>query len=94
MVNPIDWLIADAARAHGFNGTFNLDFKPHQRRATGRVQSLYKGRRFITLWKLPVMRWKIRCFAKPPCKKAGSGIKAGTDGRAISSQQGTAHLPS
>jgi xylose isomerase len=88
MVNPLDWLnTLMLLRAHGFNGPFNLDFKPHRTTSNWGVFNVSFPTavdRFITLWEIagdamedPVLREATEAL------KAGSGIKAGTDGRAI-----------
>jgi xylose isomerase len=88
MVNPLDWLnTLMLLRAHGFTGPFNLDFKPHRTTSNWGVFNVSFPTavdRFITLWEIagdamedPVLREATDAL------KAGSGIKAGTDGRAI-----------
>lgn len=88
MVNPLDWLnTLMLLRAHGFNGPFNLDFKPHRTTSNWGVFNVSFPTavdRFITLWEIagdamedPVLREATDAL------KAGSGVKAGTDGRAI-----------
>jgi xylose isomerase len=88
MVNPLEWLNTFILlRAHGFKGPFNLDFKPHRTTSNWGVFNVSFPTavdRFITLWELageamedPVLREATEAL------KAGSGVKAGTDGRAI-----------
>jgi len=88
LVNPLDWLnVLMLLRSHGFNGPFNLDFKPHRTTSNWGVFAVSFPTavdRFITLWEMagealedPVLREATDAL------KAGSGVKAGTDGRAI-----------
>jgi xylose isomerase len=88
LVNPLDWLnTLMLLRTHGFKGPFNLDFKPHRTTSNWGVFSVSFPTavdRFITLWDIagealedPVLREATDAL------KAGSGVKAGTDGRAI-----------
>jgi len=88
MVNPLDWLnTLMLLRAHGFKGPFNLDFKPHRTTSNWGVFHVSFPTavdRFITLWEIagdamedPVLREATEAL------KAGSGVKAGNDGRAI-----------
>ena len=88
LVNPLEWLnVLMLLRAHGFHGPFNLDFKPHRTTSNWGVFSVSFPTavdRFITLWEIageamedPVLREAAAAL------KAGSGVKAGTDGRAI-----------
>ena len=88
LVNPLDWLnTLMLLRSHGFNGPFNLDFKPHRTTSNWGVFAVSFPTavdRFITLWEMagealedPVLREATDAL------KAGSGVKAGTDGKAI-----------
>jgi xylose isomerase len=88
LVNPLDWLnTLMLLRTHGFKGPFNLDFKPHRTTSNWGVFNFSFPTavdRFITLWDIagealedPVLREATDAL------KAGSGAKAGTDGRAI-----------
>jgi len=88
LVNPLDWLnTLMLLRAHGFNGPFNLDFKPHRTTSNWGVFAVSFPSavdRFITLWDIageamedPILREATDAL------KAGSGIKPGTDGYAI-----------
>src|SRR5262245_35252902 len=87
-VHPLDWLnVFMLLRSHGFSGPFNLDFKPHRttsNRGVFAVSFPSAVDRFITLWEIagealedPVLREATDAL------KAGSGIRAGTDARAI-----------
>jgi xylose isomerase len=88
LVNPLDWVsVLMLLRSHGFEGPFNLDFKPHRTTSNWGVFAVSFPTavdRFITLWEIagealedPVLREATEAL------KAGSGIKAGTDARAI-----------
>jgi xylose isomerase len=88
LVNPFDWLqTLMLLRSHGFNGPFNLDFKPHRTTSNWGVWAVSFPTavdRFITLWEMagealedPILREATDAL------KAGSGVKAGTDGHAI-----------
>jgi xylose isomerase len=88
LVNPLDWLnTLMLLRSHGFNGPFNLDFKPHRTTSNWGVFAVSFPTavdRFITLWEMagealedPILREATDAL------KAGSGVKAGTDGKAI-----------
>jgi xylose isomerase len=88
LVNPLDWLsVLMLLRANGFNGPFNLDFKPFRTTSNHGVFSVSFPNavdRFITLWEIagealedPVIREATAAL------QAGSGIKAGTDAAAI-----------
>lgn len=88
LVNPLEWLnVLILLRSHGFRGPFNLDFKSHRTTSNWGVFSVSFPTavdRFITLWEIageamedPVLREATDAL------KAGSGIKAGTDGKAI-----------
>ena len=88
MVNPLDWMqTLMLLRAHGFNGPFNLDFKPHRTTSNWGVFAVSFPTavdRFITLWEMagealedPILREATDAL------KAGSGVKAGMDGHAI-----------
>ena len=88
LVNPLDWLnVLMLLRAHGYNGPFNLDFKPIRTTSNHGVFAVsFPGAvdRFITLWEIagdaledPVLREASDAL------KAGAGIKAGADAHAI-----------
>jgi xylose isomerase len=88
MVNPLEWLnTLLLLRAHGFNGPFNLDFKPHRTTSNWGVFNVSFPTavdRFITLWEIAGEAMEDRILREATeALKAGSGIKAGTDGRAI-----------
>jgi len=88
LVNPLDWLnVLMLLRTYGFKGPFNLDFKPHRTTSNYGVFAVSFPSavdRFITLWEIagdamedPVLREATEAL------KAGSGIQAGRDARAI-----------
>jgi len=88
LVNPLDWLnVLVLLRAHGFEGPFNLDFKPPRTTSNYGVFAVSFPSavdRFITLWEIagevredPILREATDAL------KAGSGVAAGADGKAI-----------
>ena len=88
LVNPLDWLnVLMLLRSHGFNGPFNLDFKPLRTTSNHGVFAVSFPSavdRFITLWEIagdaledPVLRQASEAL------KAGAGIDAGADAHAI-----------
>jgi xylose isomerase len=88
LVNPFDWLnVLMLLRSNGYNGPFNLDFKPLRTTSNRGVFSVSFPTavdRFITLWEIagdmmedPIIREATEAL------KAGSGVSAGTDGHAI-----------
>ncbi len=88
LINPLDWLnVLMLLRANGFNGPFNLDFKPLRTTSNYGVFAVSFPSavdRFITMWEIagdaledPVLREATDAL------KAGSGIQAGTDAHAI-----------
>ncbi len=88
LVNPLDWLnVLVLLRAHGYAGPFNLDFKPPRTTSNYGVFAVSFPSavdRFITLWEMagevredPVIREATDAL------KAGSGVAAGADGKAI-----------
>ena len=88
LVNPLDWLnVLMLLRSNGFNGPFNLDFKPLRTTSNHGVFAVSFPQavdRFITLWDIagealedPVIREATEAL------KAGSGVSAGTDARAL-----------
>src|SRR5436190_5777387 len=88
LVNPFDWLsVLMLLRSNGFNGPFNLDFKPLRTTSNHGVFSVSFPTavdRFITLWEIagealedPVIREATAAL------QAGSGVSAGTDADAI-----------
>jgi xylose isomerase len=88
LVNPFDWVnVLMLLRSHGYNGPFNLDFKPLRTTSNYGVFAVSFPSavdRFITLWEIagdaledPVLREATEAL------KAGSGISAGADAHAI-----------
>ena len=88
LVNPLDWLnVLVLLRAHGFNGPFNLDFKPPRTTSNHGVFAVSFPSavdRFITLWEMagevredPVIREASDAL------RAGAGVAAGMDAHAI-----------
>jgi xylose isomerase len=76
LVNPLDWLnVLVMLRSHGYNGPFNLDYKPPRTTSNRGVFSVSFPTaidRFITLWEMAgeVMEDKI-------LKEATDALKAG-----------------
>jgi xylose isomerase len=88
LVNPLDWLsVLMLLRANGFNGPFNLDFKPLRTTSNYGVFAVSFPNavdRFITLWEIagealedPVIREATAAL------QAGSGVSAGRDAEAL-----------
>ncbi len=88
MINPLDWLnVFMLVRATGYDGPFNLDFKPLRTTSNWGVFSVSFATavdRFITLWEIagdaladPVLEEATAAL------NAGSGVRAGTDARAL-----------
>jgi xylose isomerase len=88
LVNPLDWVsVLMLLRANGFNGPFNLDFKPLRTTSNYGVFAVSFPNavdRFITLWEIagesledPVIREATAAL------QAGSGVSAGTSAEAI-----------
>lgn len=88
LVNPFDWLnVLMLLRSHGYNGPFNLDFKPLRTTSNHGVFAVSFPSavdRFITLWEIagealedPILREASEAL------KAGAGITAGADAHAI-----------
>ena len=88
LVNPLDWLnVFLLLRANGFEGPFNLDFKPLRTTSNRGVFSVSFATavdRFITLWEIagdamedPVLKEATAAL------RAGSGVAAGTDAGAL-----------
>jgi xylose isomerase len=88
LVNPLDWLnVLVLLRSHGYNGPFNLDYKPPRTTSNHGVFAVSFPSavdRFITLWEMagevledPVLREAMAAL------KAGAGVKADGDGAGI-----------
>jgi xylose isomerase len=88
LVNPLDWLnILVLLRSHGYNGPFNLDFKPPRTTSNFGVWEVSFPTavdRFITLWNMagevledPIMKESVAAL------KAGGGVTNTQDPEAI-----------
>lgn len=89
LVNPLDWLnVLVLLRSHGYNGPFNLDYKPPRTTSQFGVFEVSFPTavdRFITLWEMageaisdPIIKEATDAL------KAGGGVPAGTrDAEAI-----------
>ena len=88
LVNPLDWLnVLVLLRTHGYNGPFNLDYKPPRTTsASGVFEVSFPTAvdRFITLWEMagevisdPVMKEATEAL------KAGAGVRDYRDPDAI-----------
>jgi len=76
LVNPLDWLnVLVLLRSHGFNGPFNLDYKPPRTTSNWGVFSVSFPTavdRFITLWEMAG-----EVMEDPIIKEATDALKAG-----------------
>ncbi|MGA2326905.1 MAG: TIM barrel protein [Bryobacteraceae bacterium] len=76
LVNPLDWLnILVLLRSHGYNGPFNLDFKPPRTTSNfGVFEVSFPSAvdRFITLWEMAG-----EAIEDPIVKEATEALKAG-----------------
>jgi xylose isomerase len=76
LVNPLDWLnVLVLLRSHGYNGPFNLDFKPPRTTSnTGvfKVSFPTAVDRFITLWEMAG-----EVISDPIVSEATAALKAG-----------------
>ncbi len=76
LVNPLDWLnVLVLLRSHGFNGPFNLDYKPPRTTSNHGVFSVSFPTavdRFITLWEMAG-----EVLADPIVSEATEALKAG-----------------
>jgi xylose isomerase len=88
LVNPLDWLnVLVLLRSYGFNGPFNLDYKPPRTTSNGGVFDVSFPTavdRFIALWEMAgeVMTDPVLHEASEALK-AGSGMAAGQDASAV-----------
>ncbi len=86
LVNPLDWLnVLILLRAHGYNGPFNLDYKPPRTTSNHgvfKVSFPTAVDRFITLWEIAgeAMEDKIIKEATEALKKGGAAAKGGDGG--------------
>jgi xylose isomerase len=87
LVNPLDWLnVLVLLRSHGYNGPFNLDFKPPRTTSNWGVFGVSFPTavdRFITLWEMAG-----EVIADPIMKEATDALKAG--GGAVDSRDAQA----
>jgi xylose isomerase len=76
LVNPLDWLnVLVLLRSHGYNGPFNLDFKPPRTTSNFGVWKISFPTavdRFITLWEMAG-----EVISDPIIKEATDAMKAG-----------------
>ncbi len=76
LVNPLDWLnVLVLLRSHGYNGPFNLDYKPPRTTSNHGVFSVSFPTavdRFITLWEMAG-----EVIADPVIKEATDALKVG-----------------
>ena len=76
LVNPLDWLnVLVLLRSHGYNGPFNLDFKPPRTTSKHGVFAVSFPTavdRFITLWEMAG-----EVMTDPIIKEATDALKAG-----------------
>lgn len=79
LVNPLDWLnVLVLLRSHGYNGPFNLDYKPPRTTSNHGVFSISFPTavdRFITLWEMAG-----EVTSDPVIKEATDALKAGGAG--------------
>ena len=76
LINPLDWLnVLVLLRSHGYNGPFNLDYKPPRTTSTHGVFAVSFPTAvdsFITLWEMAV-----EVISDPIIKDATDALKAG-----------------
>jgi xylose isomerase len=76
LVNPLDWLnVLVLLRSHGYNGPFNLDYKPPRTTSNSGVFAVSFPTavdRFITLWEMAG-----EVISDPIIKEATDALKAG-----------------
>jgi xylose isomerase len=76
LVNPLDWLnVLVLLRSHGYNGPFNLDYKPPRTTSNWGVFAMSFPTavdRFITLWEMAG-----EVISDPIIKEATEALKAG-----------------
>lgn len=88
LVNPLDWLnVLTLLRSHGYNGPFNLDFKPPRTTSNWGVFAMSFPTavdRFITLWEMAgeLMEDKVMKEAMAALR-AGAGTPKGSDAQQI-----------
>jgi xylose isomerase len=76
LVNPLDWLnVLVLLRSHGYNGPFNLDYKPPRTTSSSGVFAVsfpFAVDRFITLWEMAG-----EVLADPIIEEATDALRAG-----------------
>lgn len=76
LINPLDWLnVLILLRSHGFNGPFNLDYKPPRTTSNWGVFAVSVPTvvdRFITLWEMAG-----EAIEDPIIKEASEALRAG-----------------
>lgn len=88
LVNPLDWLnVLILLRSHGYNGPFNLDYKPPRTTSNYgvfKVSFPTAVDRFITLWEIAgeAMEDKVIKEATEALKTGGVGNKTSSNGGA------------
>ncbi len=79
LVNPLDWLnVLVLLRSHGYNGPFNLDYKPPRTTSNHGVFAMSFPTavdRFITLWEMAG-----EVISDPVITQAMEALKAGANG--------------
>lgn len=88
LINPLDWLnVFMLLRAHGFEGPFNLDFKPLRTTSNWGVFAVSFPRavdRFITLWDIAGEALEDPVLAEATAAlRAGSGLTGTRDAAAL-----------
>jgi xylose isomerase len=82
LVNPLDWLnVLVLLRSHGYNGPFNLDYKPPRTTSMSGVFEVSFPTavdRFITMWEMAG-----EAIADPIIQEATDALKAGGDMRGV-----------
>jgi xylose isomerase len=76
LINPLDWLnVLVLLRSHGYNGPFNLDYKPPRTTSSAGVFGVSMPTavdRFISLWEMAG-----EALEDPILKEASNALKAG-----------------
>lgn len=88
MINPLDWLnVFVLLRSEGYDGPFNLDFKPLRTTSNWGVFTVSFTSavdRFITLWEIAGDALTDPVLAEATAAlRAGSGVSAGNDADAL-----------
>ena len=95
LVNPLDWLnVLMLLRRHGYNGPFNLDYKPPRTTSNHGVFAVSFPTavdRFITLWEMAGEALEDPIIGSHRSPEGGPGVSAGTRCRSDRrSEQGAA----